>query len=40
MGTCLSSDERNERNHSHSIDRTIVEESKKLEGEFKILLLG
>ncbi|CAO3702099.1 unnamed protein product [Rhizopus stolonifer] len=40
MGVCLSNEETNERVHSGNIDRTIEEENKKLEREFKMLLLG
>lgn len=40
MGTCISSEERAEKSNSNYIDREIEEESKKLKGEYKILLLG
>ncbi|KAL0077145.1 G protein alpha subunit [Phycomyces blakesleeanus] len=40
MGLCLSSEERAERNHSKSIDRTIKKDGVKLRMECKILLLG
>ncbi|KAI9477885.1 MAG: guanine nucleotide-binding protein alpha-3 subunit [Benjaminiella poitrasii] len=40
MGTCISNEERTEKLHSFSIDRSLEEESRKLEREFKILLLG
>ncbi|KAI9271257.1 guanine nucleotide-binding protein alpha-3 subunit [Helicostylum pulchrum] len=40
MGVCISNEERTEKLHSFSIDRTIEEEGKKMEKEFKILLLG
>lgn len=40
MGVCISSEERAEKIRSYTIDRSIEEDSKKLEGEYKILLLG
>ncbi|KAI8971249.1 G protein complex alpha subunit GpaB [Pilobolus umbonatus] len=40
MGTCISSEERAEKSNSYRIDRSIEKESKKLKGEYKILLLG
>lgn len=40
MGVCISNEERTEKLHSFSIDRTIEEEGRKMEKEFKILLLG
>lgn len=40
MGVCISNEERAEKIHSFSIDRSLEEESRKLEREFKILLLG
>lgn len=40
MGVCISNEERTEKSHSFSIDRTIEEEGKKMKKEFKILLLG
>lgn len=40
MGACISNEERTEKLHSFSIDRTIEEEGRKMEREIKILLLG
>lgn len=40
MGICISNEEKTEKLHSYSIDRTIEEESRKLKKECKILLLG
>ncbi|KAI7894017.1 G-protein alpha subunit [Mucor mucedo] len=40
MGICISNEERTEKLHSYSIDRTIEEESRKMKNECKILLLG
>ncbi|KAI8640024.1 heterotrimeric G-protein alpha subunit, GPA3-like protein [Parasitella parasitica] len=40
MGACMSNEDRAEKIHSFSIDRSIEEESRKLQREFKILLLG
>ncbi|ORE06055.1 heterotrimeric G-protein alpha subunit, GPA3-like protein [Rhizopus microsporus var. microsporus] len=40
MGVCASSEERAERMHSFAIDRAIEEDGKKLDSEYKILLLG
>lgn len=40
MGICISNEERAEKIHSFSIDRSIEKESKMMEREFKILLLG
>lgn len=40
MGVCISNEERTEKLHSFSIDRSIEEEGRKMEREFKILLLG
>ncbi|KAI8966921.1 heterotrimeric G-protein alpha subunit, GPA3-like protein [Mycotypha africana] len=40
MGACISSEERAEKSHSFNIDKLIEEDGKKMEKEFKILLLG
>lgn len=40
MGVCMSNEERAEKIHSFSIDRTIEEDHRHMQREFKILLLG
>jgi guanine nucleotide-binding protein G(i) subunit alpha len=40
MGLCLSADEKEDRQRSHKIDKSIEEDNRRMKRECKILLLG